>query len=269
MALKAKCMGFFFFLICFVSAKVPFPGDKTSLDFDLGLSADSPFSLHRYQDTHVAVLEVATAVLYEYGYRGEFQLYSASLGGVYNGEFFSLSSSVSLFEAFNVYREITPALQSSLRMGERNSLSLEFKPTVYSIPGHRQGAIAFSCLFKHTRNVVDIATRVDVWNLEKDQNLARGRFRFEINTDEHVLGAQAIGLSVETISHVVSLFIAEQYRLNRFLLISGAVQTKPLFLHVGLVVSQRSVEAGAIFSRHSELGWSRGGYVQYRFDADE
>lgn len=268
MALKKGCTLLFIFwsIVC---AQLPFDGTKASLDFDIGLCGVSPFSFHHSGRNAGSVFEVAAAALYEYGFRGESQLYSASMGGVYNSERLSLSGAVTMLEAFNLYREVTPRIGCGFNIGKKNCLAFFIAPTIHSIPGEKKSSFSGALNIAHKRKIITFAGRAQFWGMEKGEELTRADVRLALSTGEHKLGAQAVALSLERSSHVVALTIVEQYRLNRFVLISAGVQSRPLFVHVGLVLSKGKVEVGSLFSRHSELGWSRGGYLQFRMQSEE
>lgn len=257
-----------FFLLCPVGI-YSFNGTQCVMDFDLGLSSQSPFSLYSEVKPRGVTGEIATAALYEYGFRGASQLYIASLGGRYYRSTLSMSASIQVLEAFNIYREIFPSLSLGFPVGRRSRGTIALSPTLYSIPDERELSFAATAHFSHRRKVITFGGRFKLWNMEQNSALLRSSMRLEMSTIETLLGAQALGLSLDITSRVISLSIVEQYRLSPHIAISAAVQTKPLFVHLGLSVSKGRIDGGAIFSRHSELGWSKGGYLQYHSNTTE
>lgn len=242
-----------------LSAELPFQASKSAFDLGLGSAGETPYSVLNQPNT--LSYEVGTAALYEYGFRGANQLCVASGAIQYRRNKIAVGTSFSVLEAFNLYREILPTLLVGY-IHQRHIISGAVTPALVSIPGKRAGSLGFNLAYELQLQKLFLKSELQLRNLEKGSERNNGDLLVSLVAKENRLGAQGIGLEVNLLTNSTALSLSEVYRLSDFCQLTMGVKTKPLFIHLGLILEKGSIEAGALFVRHERLGWSKGGFLQ-------
>lgn len=253
------------FAITIQSAELPFHMHKGALDFGIGVSGAStgqPFSSGGVRrDT--LLFEIGAVVLYDYGIRGESQLIVGTGGVYYKRGRQCFSVGYSQLEAFNLYTESYPSISYSYQIGQRWALGGVLKPSFQSVinTNLRDRALGIQMGMALYVGAVTFHGMYDLFI--DDPDVIRQRCIVRSIVENNRLGSQGVELNIEMKSQKISLTLAEVYPLHNKVDLTLAVKSKPLFINLGFVIHVGSVDAGALFSRHSDLGWARGAFLQY------
>lgn len=240
-------------------AGLPFQGSKTAFDLGLGTAGETPYRVSSSPNT--LAYEVGTVVLYEYGIRGANQLCIASGAIQYRGQRVAAGISFSFLEAFNLYREVYPSLLVGF-FHKAHLISGAVVPAIASIPGKRAGSFGFDLTYELQLQKLAVQSVLQLRDLEKESPVKGGDFNVSLRTRENKLGAQGIGLEVDLVTNSTALALSEVFRLSKFCRLTMGVKTKPLFIHLGIILEKGRLETGVLFVRHERLGWSKGGFLQ-------
>ncbi len=194
-------------------AELPFSGGKDSFDFGLGVTGSTPLTLFASSTSEPILVEVSCMSLYEYSFRGASQLYVATGGGRLRRGSHAFGVTFQLLDAFNLYREVFPAVSYVKLLGKRWQGVVKLCPSIASIETDYAFKWASEFGVAYDFNAVRLRTNCDLLQLESESDKAKAVIQLGIEATENKFGSQAASFQIDVNAHVSCLSLAEVFRL--------------------------------------------------------
>ncbi len=176
------------------------------------------------------------------------------------------SGTFSYLEAFSIYQEFHPSLSYAITpvnwftLGARSSLS------VLRVPNDSDTELGFAIGCSFNWKLLTVGTQWAVQHVSSDQlrSIPQGELALLATLEESKFGSQAIKFVWNHTDHTGYLAIVESFSITSWWGVAFSMQSEPFKVGLSTSFTIGSTTGSAHFSRHSDLGWSSTGTVQYR-----
>jgi hypothetical protein len=170
------------------------------------------------------------------------------------------------FDQFSLIHEYTPHISYGITLKEFLSLSAECGATTLAVEFEKDTEFDFNfgAGFLIEKVVFGVNYRTSHISADNSRSIPLGELILTAVASENRLGSQGVRFFWNHTDKLGYLTLSQHFSITNWLNLGISMRSEPFQLGLSFSLKLRAIKSGFLFSRHSVLGWSHTGAIQFQ-----